>query len=308
MEATAPTSVLLPTTAWTDACGEVAEQLRPADELLVLCDRELESVAARIDQYPDNVRLVVAGEPEGCSGKANAIAAGMEAAQHDRIVWTDDDFHHPSDWLERLQADYERQGPTTEVPVFVGQDPLAKLLEPTYAVSGTLGVALTDVPWGGAVIFERDDLAGEAAFLEDLRRTISDDGLLMEYADITSVGRTRYVEIGGSIRETIENQVRFTQIVRQHDSRGFAAQAGLAAVLAAGCVLFPLPAFTVLTAAMAIVYATFGIRRWTFLAAYPAVLLSIPLLAYALTRRSFVWSGRRYRWRDKFDVTVETES
>lgn len=31
----------------------------------------------------------------------------MEAARHDRLVWTDDDFHHPPDWLATLSADYE---------------------------------------------------------------------------------------------------------------------------------------------------------------------------------------------------------
>ena len=307
MGVTAPTSVLLPTIGWTDACEEVAEQLRPVDELLVICDAALESVAARVDEYPDNVGLVVAGEPEGCSGKANAIAAGMEAAEHDRIVWTDDDFHHPPDWLETLRADYERQGPTTEVPVFVGRDPLAKLLEPTHAIGGTLAVYFADIPWAGALIFDRDDLADEAAFLAELRRTISDDGLLAEYANVTAIERTRRVAIGGSIRETLENQVRFTQIVRRHDPSGLAAQAALGAALTAGTLLFPVPAFVLLTTAMAAVYATFGIRRWTFLAAYPAVLASMPLLAYALARRTFVWGGRRYRWRDTFDVTVESE-
>nr|WP_154658660.1 glycosyltransferase [Halopiger djelfimassiliensis] len=303
---TTPISVILPTTGWNDACEEIADQLRPADELLVVCDTALEPVADRIDDHSDNVRLVVAGEPEGCSGKANAIAAGMEAAEHDRLVWTDDDFHHPPDWLEGLRTDYDRRGPTTEVPVFAGQDPLAMVLEPTHVVSGTLAVYFAGVPWGGSVVFERDDI-DEAAFLEDLRRTVSDDGLLMEYTDVTAVKRTRSVEIGGSVRETLENQVRFTQIVRRHDPTAFVAQVVVGAVLALGCVLFPIPALALVTVAMAGVYAAFGIRRWTFLAAYPAVLAAIPLLLYGLVRRSFVWGGRRYRWHDKFDVTVESE-
>lgn len=302
-----PATVILPTMGWNNACEEVAEQLRPTDELLVVCDRAIESVVERVDDYPDNVRLVVAGEPEGCSGKANAIAAGMEAAETDRIVWTDDDFHHPPDWLEGLRADYDRHGPTSELPVFVGQDSLAAVLEPTYAISGTLAVYLADIPWGGSLVFERVDLDDEAAFLADLRRTVSDDGLLMEYVDFTTVKRTRRVEIGGSIRDTLENQVRFAQIIRRHDPTGTAVQAAIGAVLAVGCVLFPLPALTLTTLWMAGVYAAFGIRRWTFLAAYPVVLAAIPLLVYGLTRHSFVWGGRRYRWDDKFDVTVEPE-
>lgn len=88
-----PTSVLLPTTRWTDAGDEVSAQLCDGDELLVI-DDDSDPVAGRTDA-PAGVRLVAAGEPEGCSGKANAIAAGMETARHDRIVSTDDDFHHP---------------------------------------------------------------------------------------------------------------------------------------------------------------------------------------------------------------------
>nr|WP_255682015.1 glycosyltransferase [Natrinema sp. SYSU A 869] len=267
----------------------------------MVCDTAVESVAERIDDCPDTVRLVVAGEPEGCSGKANAIAAGIETAEHDRLVWSDDDFHHLPDWLDGLRNDYERNGPTTEVPIFVGQDPLAVLLEPAHVISGTLAVSLADVPWGGSLVFERDDI-DEEAFLADLRRTVSDDGLLMEYADITSVERTRRVEIGGSFRETLENQVRFTKIVRHHDLTGIVGQFVVRTGLAAGCVLFPLPALALVTVAMAGVYAAFGIRRWMFLAAYPVVLAAIPLLVYGLVRQTFVWGGRRYRWHSTFDV------
>ncbi|MDG5820303.1 glycosyltransferase [Natronococcus sp. A-GB7] len=306
MEAATPTTVVLPTTGWNDACEQVAAQLRPGDELLVVCDDPCESVAERAEEY-SGVRLIVAGEPKGCSGKANAIAAGMEAAETERIVWTDDDFYHPPDWLEGLRADYDRQGPTAEVPVFVGRDPLAAVLEPTHVISGTLAVFLANIPWAGALVFERGDLEDEAAFLADLRRTISDDGLLMEHVEFTTVARTRRVEIGGSIRETLENQARFVQIVRYHDPAGLAAQGAIGAALTAACVLFPLPAFLLTTALMAGVYAAFGIRRWTFLAAYPVALAALPLLCYGLARRSFVWGGRRYRWRSKFDVAVEAD-
>ncbi|SDJ92242.1 glycosyltransferase [Natronorubrum texcoconense] len=306
MPAATPTSVVLPTTGWTDACEEIVEQLRPRDELLVVCDAERESVADRIEGCPDNARLVIAGEPERCSGKANAIAAGMEAAEHDRIVWTDDDFHHPPEWLETLRADYDRHGPTTELPVFVGRDPLAVLLEPIFVLNATLGVYFTAIPWAGAVVFERDDI-DEATFLDDLRRTVSDDGLLAEYADVTAVRRTRRVDIGGSIRESLENTARFAQIVRYCVPFGTATQAAAGALLTAVCLLFPLPALVLSTLAMGAVYVTFGIRRWTFLLTYAVLLASIPLLLYGLARRTFIWGGRRYRWRSKFDVTVESE-
>ncbi|PSP77201.1 glycosyl transferase [Halobacteriales archaeon QS_1_68_20] len=297
-----PTSVLLPTTAWTDACDEVADQLRPGDELLVICDSESDPVARR-DAVPDGVRIVVAGDPEGCSGKANAIAAGMEAAAHDRIVWTDDDFHHPPDWLATLHAEYERHGPATELPFFVGRDPLSTLLEPMYVLSGTLGVYLADQAWGGSVVFERSDL-DVAAFLADLRRTVSDDGLLGEYLDVTPVLRTRTVPVGGSIRESLERHVRWIKIVRYHDPPGFAVTSVVATLVAVAAVLFPLPAAVLLTLAYLGCNAVVGRRRWTPLLAYPMTLVQVPLLAYALARRTFVWGGRRYRWRGKFDVSV----
>ena len=214
-----PTSIIIPTTRWTPACTDVAKQLGSNDEMIVVCDDQSNDVAAQQDDLPDGVRIVFAGEPERCSGKANAIAAGMRAATHDRIVWTDDDFEHPSDWLARLHDDYEANGPVTELPFFVGRDPLSILLEPMYAIGGTLGVYVDDIAWGGAVMFERGDL-DEPAFLQELQQTVSDDGILTEHLDVTPLRRTRRVPVGGSIRETLERHVRFTKIVRFHDPKG----------------------------------------------------------------------------------------
>ena len=300
-----PTSVLLPTTEWTPACREVADQLGPADELLVVADDAADPVAGR-DDLPRGVEVVLAGEPTGCSGKANAIAAGMEAAAHDRIVWTDDDFHHPPDWLARLCADYERRGPVTELPFFAGRDPLAVLLEPVYALGGTFGAYVGGVAWAGAVAFDRSDLDVDA-FLADLRRSVSDDGILSEHLDVTTLRRTRVVPTGGSTRATLERHVRFTQIVRRHDPAGLTGLSVVATLSTVAALLFPLPALLVLTLLQAGLYAAYGVRRWTFLLAYPATLVQVPLFVYGVTRRTFVWGGRRYRWRSKYDVTVVDE-
>ncbi|MGB9965346.1 glycosyltransferase [Halobacterium hubeiense] len=301
-----PTSVLLPTVEWTPACDDVAAQLGPEDELLVVCDSPADPVADRAGDLPERVDLVVAGEPEGCSGKANAIAAGMDAAAHDRVVWTDDDFHHPPDWLADLHAAYECHGPVTELPFFAGRDPLSTLLEPVYALGGTLGVYAGGQAWAGAVAFERDDL-DEDALLADLRRTVSDDGVLAEHVDVTPVRRVRRVDVGGTLRQTLERHVRFTKIVHRHDPRGHVATAAVTAALFVACLLAPLAAAAGLTALVGGAYAFFGVRRWTFLLAYPAVLAAIPLGAYAHARRTFVWGGRRYRWRSKYDVEVVDE-
>ena len=301
-----PTSVLLPTVGWTTVIEEIDAQLEPSDELLVICDDDDDPIAEAIEErsLSESVRLVVAGRPEACSGKANAIAAGMEAAGHDRIVWTDDDFHHPPDWLEGLHAEYERNGPTTELPFFVGRDPLAVLLEPLYVIGGPAALYAGNIAWAGSLIFDRNDLPDEGSFLCDLRQSMSDDGLLTEYVDITPVKRTRRVPVGGTIRETLERHVRFTKIVRFHDPRSVAGHAVLAVVLTAAAVVVPALVALGVSLALAALYAAFGLRRPTFVLAFPALLVSVPLLAYALVRRTFVWGGRRYRWSGRFDVEV----
>jgi len=299
---TPPTTVILPTIRQTDVVDQLAAQLGPDDELLVVCDSETDPVARNVDSLPDGVRLIVAGEPEGCSGKANAIATAMEAARHDRIVWTDDDFHHPSDWLAGLHADYERQGPTTELPFFVGQDPLSKLIEPTYVMGATLGLGLVGVPWGGAVIFERDDI-DEASFLSDLRNTISDDGLLGAYLDVRPVKRVRRVDVGGTVSESLERNTRFMQIA-EYFSPYPNLTVPLAAFFFTCCLLFPLPSMVISTLGVAALYAYFGIRQWSFLLVYPALIVQFPLLLYGL-HRTFVWGGRRYEWPERFTVVVD---
>ncbi|WP_394348610.1 glycosyltransferase [Halorubrum depositum] len=320
-----PTSVLLPTVRWTEACSEVAAQLGEGDELLVICDTDADPVAERregsdggesedrangdradgeADELPAGVRVVLAGEPEGCSGKANAIAAGMEAAAHDRIVWTDDDFRHPPGWLAELNADYDRQGPTTEIPVFVGADPLGRFFEPAYVIGGTLPVSRGGIAWGGAVAFERDDL-DEDDLLADLRRTVSDDGTLAEHLDVSAADRTRTVAAGGSTRESLERFVRFFRITRHHAPAATAFNVALSVGFSALCLLAPVAGVALVTALAGAAYARFGIRRATFLLAAPSVIASPGFLAYALARRTFVWGGRRYRWRSLYEVEVK---
>ncbi|MFH5801769.1 glycosyltransferase family 2 protein [Haladaptatus sp. CMAA 1911] len=297
-----PTSVLLPTTRWTDACAQLAAQLGDSDELLIIHDNGDDPVTER-ENHPTGVRFVAAGKPEGCSGKANAIAAGMEAACHNRIVWTDDDFYHPSDWLVTLSADYEDHGPVSEVPYFVGQDPLSVLLEPLYASAGSLGLYLGNQIWGGAVMFERGDI-DETTFLGELRQTVSDDGLLMEYLQVTTVGRTHIVPIGGTIHEAVERPVRWTQILRWHFPETIVGTVLVSLLVLVGAILDPLPAVIILTVLHFAVNEILGVRRWTAVLAYPALFVFVPLLLYGLARRTFVWDGRRYCWGGKYDVRV----
>jgi hypothetical protein len=297
-----PLSVLLPTRRWTTVATELASQLEGNDELLVIHDGEDDPVARRED-LPTGVRRIAAGEPVGCSGKANAIVAGMAAARHDRLVWSDDDFHHPPDWLATLRTDYERHGPVSEVPYFVGRDPLSVLLEPMYASGGSLAITLLDRIWGGAVIFDRRDI-DETSFLDELGRTVSDDALLMEHLQVTNVGRTRIVPIGGSVREAIERPVRWTTILRWHFPGAVAGTFLIALLVLVGAILAPPYALVILTVVQLAINELLGVRRWTAVLAYPAVFVFVPLILYGIARRTFVWGGRRYRMRGKFDVVV----
>jgi hypothetical protein len=109
-----PTIVLLPTVSLTDGCDEVAAQLGPEDELLGIYDSDEDPVADR-NLLPEDIQFIPAGDPGGRSGKANATAVGMEAASHDRLDRTDDDFHHLPDWIDGLYENYRRSG-TARVP------------------------------------------------------------------------------------------------------------------------------------------------------------------------------------------------
>ena len=171
------------------------------------------------------------------------------------------------------------------------------------ASAGSLGIHLLNQIWGGAVAFERDDI-DESTFLDEPRRTVSDDALLMEHLQVMTARRTYLVPAGGTGRETVERVVRWTKIIRRHDP-GAIAGAGRVLLLAlAGAVLCPLYAVVVLTVFHLAVNEVLGVRRRTALLASPAVFAFVPLVPYALARRTIVWGGRRYRWRSKFDVEV----
>ena len=304
MSQSAPVSVLLPTVEWSGACRELCEQLGPDDELLIVCDVPDDPVTDRRNELPDGARIVAAGEPEGCSGKANAIVTGMRAATRELVVWTDDDFHHPPDWLDQLRADYNEQGPTTEIPLFVGQDPLSYLLEPLYA-QVSLFITTPAGNWGGSLIFDRTEDLDESVLLEELQQTVSDDATINEHVEFTTARRTRRAEMGGSVRESLELHTRFQKIPWRHGSTlgGFAG-AVVTAVMAAVTLLFPILGFAAMTLVYGAIYAVLGFSRWTVLLSYVSFVLATPLWVYAIGRRSFVWGGRRYRWPSLFEVDI----
>jgi hypothetical protein len=302
-----PVSVLLPTTEWNTACADLAAQLGPADELLVICDTAADPVAGH--DPPAGVRICLAGEPAGCSGKANALAHGMALAQHDRLVWTDDDFDRDADWLDQLVAAGDQHGPATAIPFFTG-DGWWRLFEPWY---GALFVALVyfqvgsaaNVAWGGGVTFTRAELTVSVPTLTDeLRTVLSDDYLLTQRLPSVHPVRSLVmpVVVPGDARSVRHRLHRFTRLVGVN--AGWRRGLVLTGVLAAGAVAVPLVVAPLVTVGFAALYAWFGFGRVTFLTAYLG-LLAVPLVVTAsLVGTEFEWGGRRYRLAASGAVTV----
>lgn len=307
MDEREPTSVLLPTVEWNAACKQLAAQLRPDDELLVICDREDNPVASR--NPPEGVEILVAGEPEGCSGKANALAYGMEQATNDRFVWTDGDFERDGDWLDRLVAAGEEHGPATALCVFVGSA-WFRLYEAWSLIFFSLAMYLNagewgGQAWGGGVTFTRDELQdGVEPFVTELRQVVSDDGLLSDHLGEVHPVRSMVavVEAPGDFRSSVERVVRLNRIV--HVREGGWMNFGIGVLLVALAVIFPIGAAIGYTALGAIAFAVLGVRRATFLLMYPSVVL-VPIIALSgIVCKEFEWTGRRYRLNDEFDVEV----
>ncbi|APW98487.1 glycosyl transferase [Halobiforma lacisalsi AJ5] len=303
-------SVILPTVEWTASCEQLAEQLEPADELLVVCDSEDDPVAS-VD-LPEESRLLVAGEPEGCSGKANAVALALEHASQDRIVLTDDDVERDEEWLATIKRLGEEHGTVTAIPVFYSEDYPFKLLEPLSIVVASFVVdRMNWVAWGGGLTFDRRDIDLEG-YIADLRRTVSDDALLAEYTDDVVASRELIspVRVPGGPRVTYERVTRFVTIFYRFAPRRTLAILGIfLAVVAAGLVA-PLLVAVSVTYLARDRYRALDVERKTWPFAVPSLILA-PLFGIAgIVRPTFVWGGRRYRWSDTFDVTVvenETE-
>jgi hypothetical protein len=302
-----PVSVLLPTMEWNTACEQLAAQLKPNDELLVVCDSERDPVAGH--DPPEGVRILVAGEPEGCSGKANALAHGMRRARHDRFVWTDDDFERDPDWLDRLVAAGERHGPATAIPFFGGGGwwrPFEPWCGALFAVLCYLqfgGVA--DTAWGGGVTFTRSELTVPVpAFVAELRTVLSDDYLLTErLPEVHAVrGLVMRVTVPGTHRAVYHRLVRFGRIVGVNS--GWWSWLKLSSLLLMGGLLSPLGTVVSLVVGFGVVYAWLGLGRANFLFS-PAGVLLLPLLTVtAMVADTFEWGGRRYRFPDSGAVEV----
>jgi hypothetical protein len=274
-------SVVLPTREWTGACDELAAQTAAADEFLVVCDRPTDPVAEAAPE--DAATVVVAGEPEGCSAKCNALAAGLERATRDRLVCTDADFEHGDDWLDtvrrRLAAAPDGHVVST-APLLASERPLGKLLEPLSVVGVATTLRSDSGVWGGTMAFRRDAIDLDT-FVADLRRTVD-----------------------GTLRGTVSRRVRWTRMGLYLGPAGIASRVLVALSVVLGALFAPFVTVPLVTGIAGAAYAALGVRRWTFLLAVPGYALSLALLCYALFRVEFEWGGRRYRWLSLYDVTV----
>lgn len=295
-------SVVLPAREWTVACEELTEQVGPDDELLIVCDRPDDPVR---DAAVPPAEVVVAGEPEGCSGKSNALAAGLERASQDLIICTDDDFAHGGGWLDRVKSLAAEHRVVSTVPVLVSEGRFSRLFEGSGALFGLLTLRTGATVWGGTLAFRREDLDLDAA-IRDLRRTVSDDALLATRLPEPHMSRelVREVPVEGTIEDHLRRSIRWTLTGRYLDPSGLALSFGVSFAVLLATLLAPAITAVVATAAGGLAFARLGVRRRTFLWTLPGFLLGLPIGLYSLFRPTFRWGRRRYRWEGLYDVTV----
>lgn len=304
--------MLLPTRRWTTSCDRLVEQLRPGDELLVLCDRPTDAVAVDPPAPAPGTRVEVVpvGDPDGCSGKAHALAVGLSRATDDLVVLTDDDVERGPAWLSTMVRLASDHGAASATPVFLADGSgWWRLFEPAMVTLGSSPICRYGGAWGGGVAFARDRL-DEDRFRRDLERTVSDDALLWDCLEEvhTSPAVVNEVRVGGGAREVRDRLVRFVLTYRFWLPRATLALWGLWLVFLVALLVAPVLTAVGVTALALVAYRSLGVRRRTWLLAVPAALVLPVVLADAWLRPRFRWGGRRYAWRGRFDVSVEARA
>lgn len=307
-------SFILPTRDGDGVARTVAADAAPEDELLVVCDAPSDPVADAVEGIRESaggtaVELVVAGEPEGCSAKCNALAAGIERADGELLVWTDDDFDHGGwvDGVERAVDDHvTADSPAVStIPVFLADGWFGRLAEGPSAVGAAIGLALETTVWGGTVAFRRDAVDVEA-LAADLRRTVTDDALLTRrLPDYTCDPRlVPHVHTEGTLQDALSRNARWVRTARFLDPGGLAFGAAINLAVTVGAILAPLLVVPLVTLLAASQYVRFGVRRASFLWTVPGYVVGLALLVHGLLQTEFDWGSRRYRWRSLYDVDV----
>jgi hypothetical protein len=277
--------------------------------MFVICDCKDDPAASH--SPPDGVEILVAGEPEGCAAKANAIAYGMERATNDRFVWSDADYERDGEWLDRLVEAGEEHGPAAVRPMFSGDGWSWRLVEPVFVLILGLragffwGDGDGGYPWGGGVTFTRRELdVPVGQFVTDLRQCLSDDNVLHEHVGGTYILRERpvIVHVDGDFEDTARRLTRWMRAEHvRHDVRGRFIGSLLLVALAA---LVPFLVAPLVTVAAGLVYRKFGYSRWTFLLAYQGLFVMPLVFGAGIFIDEVTWGSRRYRVNGLYDVEV----
>lgn len=297
-------TIVLPTRTWTPTCEELKDQLTATDELLIVCDVDSDPVVDRVGDS-ENVQVIVSGEPEACSGKANAVAAGLEAAAGDIIVCTDGDFSHRKGWLELVVERVKTDGVVSTIPIFRSAGPVGALLEPIYAVLAIPVLLGPGQLWGGLIGFERDRINIESV-VTDLRRTVGDDFAIGEHVDDVTLIRslTAEVLIDGTFSDVTDRTVRFCRQFQYYTPLVFWVIFFALFATTVALAFAPLVTATVLIAIAGLTYV--GLRYWRF--TFVLIPIAVPVLftmcVYSLFQPEFEWGGRRYRWTGKYEVDL----
>lgn len=302
-------SVLLPTREWTPSCGTLAAQLAAEDELWILCDRPDDPVARHPPELETAaaVEVLPAGPPEGSSGKAHALAAGLEASDGLVVILTDDDVDRDQAWLARLKRLVREHGAVSMTPVFVGSGPVGMLAEPLLATFVSVTIARYGGVWGGGVAFDRCRI-DEASFRRDLERTVSDDALLWDalgevYTDCTLANDVRLPDDPGDVFHCL---VRFVLTFCYWLPRATAGVSVLSLVFLVLLALGTPFALAIASGLAARSYRCLGVERRTWLLAAPAALFLPVVVTRAVLNPTFRWGDRRYAWTGRFRVRVES--
>lgn len=301
-------SILLPTREVTESVRSVVRQLRSEDELLLLCDTQDDPVmdeSASLSSKGE-IDVVPVGDPERCSGKAHALAVGLERASQDRIVLTDDDVERDGNWLSQILGLVERHGAVAATPLFVSEGFWWRLFEPMMVTFGTALLCRYGGVWGGGVAFDREEL-DEARYRRDLERTVSDDALLWDCLDdvYTSPDLVDTVYVPSDPRSVRDRLTRFILSYHHWLPRGTRGLF-IASLCYLGLVLLaPFAAAIGVTLGSKRVYDAYDVERRTWLLAFPCFLLLPIVIATTWLHPEFNWGGRHYRWSGRFDVRIE---
>jgi hypothetical protein len=139
---------------------------------------------------------------------------------------------------------------------------------------------------------------------DELRRVLSDDGLLSQHADELHPVRSIVmpVKVSGDPKSTYYRTVRFNRLT--HIYEGMAGDLTIALLMPGAAVVFPLGVALAATVLTGTVYAVLGLRRGTVLLSFIGIFL-VPLEILAgIFVSEFEWAARHYRLNGEYDVDL----